>query len=276
MRASERNADIPAWIEAGHLLGAGVRLVFTAREGGWSPPPYDSLNLAFHTGDDTENVRLNRLAVAAQLKVPAERIVYLEQVHGLRVVRAGRDDPGCRQRGLHRALAAGDGAFTSQPGLALAVLTADCVPLALAAADRGVAVMLHAGWRGTLGDIAAAALEAIGNEIGARPADFAAVMGPAIGPCCYGIDEGRAGGFVERYGEESGVVIEGAGYRLDLFQANRLNLLRAGVREERIRRVGGCTCCDQRYFSFRRDGVTGRQGSFVWLEGRRAEGMAWG
>jgi purine-nucleoside/S-methyl-5'-thioadenosine phosphorylase / adenosine deaminase len=266
VRGTEPSLDIPGWIEAGHLLGEGIRLVFTAREGGCSPPPYDSLNLAYHTGDDPANVLLNRRAVATRLGIPAEDFIYLEQVHGLRVGRAVSADTGIPPREFHPDFAASDGAFSTEAGLVLAVLTADCVPLALTSPYNRVALMLHAGWRGTLEDIVAAGLDILQNELGVRSSECAAVMGPAVGPCCYGVDKGRAAVFVERYGEGSGVVMEEKGYHLDLKRANRLNLLRAGVADERIWEVGGCTCCDRRYFSYRRDGVTGRQGSFIYLE----------
>ena len=266
MRRAESSGGTRAgWIEAGHLLGEGIGLVFTDRTGGVSPPPYDTLNLDYRRGDGAENVRANRHKVAAGLGIAAGRFVYLEQVHGLRVERAGEEDAGDGPEGRGFSFAATDGAFTTETGLALGVLTADCVPLALAAPQRGVVAMLHAGWRGTIGDIAAVALRRLAEVLGLHPGKVRAVMGPAIGPCCYRVDEGRARLFVERYGEESGVVSRKGGYRLDLLQANRMNLLAAGVREDNIGRVGGCTCCEARYFSFRREGVTGRQGAFVFL-----------
>lgn len=255
-----------AWIDAGHLLGEGIRLFFADRNGGCSPPPFHTLNLAYHTGDEAANVDANRRLAAAAMGIEAGRVFYPRQVHGLEVVRVEavgaplRDPPpGADERGE-------DGAYTTEPGIALAVLTADCVPLALASPGRGAVSMLHAGWKGTIGDIAGGAVRMLERELGATPGECLAVMGPCIGPCCYGVDEGRARLFVEEYGEESGVVTEDGGYRLDLRRANRLNLARAGLEEGHIFAVGGCTCCDGRYFSFRREGRTGRQGSFVFIE----------
>lgn len=260
-------------IDAGRLLGEGIQLFFTDRDGGVSPPPYDTLNLAYHTGDVAGNVSANRDIVATALGMACERFIYLEQVHGIRVVRAevsastrrGTGDAGDPSQSRGDAFAATDGVYTTEPGLALGVLIADCVPLAIAVPDAGVVAMLHAGWRGTIGDIAGITLKMIAGDLEFNATDACAVMGPAIGSCCYEVDEGRARLFVEKYGRSSGVVSGRDGHRLDLFRANHVNLREAGVKESNISRVGGCTCCEKRYYSFRRDGETGRQGAFVVL-----------
>lgn len=253
------------WIDAGHLLGEGVGLFFTDRSGGVSPPPHATLNLSYRTGDAAENVRANRRRVASLMGVDAKDFVYLEQVHGVAVKRAAVRDDDDMSPDPGDAYAATDGVYTTEPGLVLAVLTADCVPLALYLPSAGMVAMLHAGWRGTIGDIAGRALRTIAAETGCGVSDARAVMGPAIGRCCYEVDEGRARLFVERYGGESGVVTEGDGYHLDLFKANMINLREAGLDEANVERSGGCTCCERRYYSFRRDGETGRQGAFVLL-----------
>ena len=255
-----------SWIDAGNLLGEGIGLVFTDRYGGLSPPPFDSLNLAYHTGDKPHNVFDNRMMVAAALGAPRERFVYLEQVHGLRVVKAE-----IRGDGNETVLAASDGAYTLQQGVVLSVLTADCVPIAMALPAAGAVVMLHAGWRGTVGNIVGSALEAIGRELVYDTGEIRAVMGPAVGPCCYEVDEGRAQLFVERYGVGEEVVTGKSMRRLDIIKANKINMLEAGLKEENISTVGGCTCCEERYFSFRREGVTGRQGAFVFRYGQEGQ-----
>ncbi len=262
MEGSEiRGCAAGGWLEAGHLLGEGLRLLFTDRNGGVSRPPYATLNLADGRGDDAAAVRANRQKVACALGIGAGRLVFAQQVHGLRVTGVKMGGWG-KPRTVPRC----DGLYTAEPGLALAVLTADCVPLALAFPTAAVVAMLHAGWRGTLGDIAGGALRLLREGLGLAPEEARVVIGPAIGPCCYRVEEGRARLFVERYGEESGVVRENDGLRVDLSLANRVNLLQAGVRGENIHRVGGCTCCDERYFSFRREGTTGRQGAFILVQ----------
>ncbi len=254
-----------AWEDVGGLLGEKVSLFFTDRDGGISPEPYDSLNLALHTGDDPANVHANRAAVARHLRIRPEHIIYMEQVHGVRVLRAGWDNVAEGEEGPGASLSSCDGAYTTARGVALAVLTADCLPVALAFPGAGAVAVLHAGWRGTIEDIVGVALRKMSETLGVEAADARAVLGPAIAPCCYEVDEGRARLFVERYGRKSAVIGGDNGRYLDLYRANTLNLLEAGVKERNVRRVRGCTCCDRRYFSYRRDGVTGRQGAFVFL-----------
>lgn len=259
------------WIDAGDLLGEKTGLIFTDRNGGVSPPPFDSLNLAYHTGDEPHNVNENRMRVATVMGIAAERFVYLQQVHGVNVARATAHDMAGESNRPGVEFTASDGAYTTERGIVLSVLTADCIPCAIALPSAGVVAMLHAGWKGTICNIVGSALAGIERELGRDPGEIKAVMGPAIGPCCYEVDEGRARLFVEKYGEDSNVVCGEGKHRLDLFQANRINLLEAGVREENISRVGGCTCCEKRYFSFRRDGVTGRQGAFVFRYDRERD-----
>lgn len=264
-----RKIDLPApessgCIDMGRILGEGTRLVFTDRSGGCSPPPYDTLNLGYRTGDDEGNVARNRDRVALMLNVPSERFVYLRQIHGTGVRQAGLWELERPAGGRRFTFADTDGVYTTEQNLVLAVLTADCLPVALSSRGKAVA-MLHAGWRGTFADIEGVALRSIGADLGIKPASFKAVIGPGIGPCCYRVDKGRADAFVEKYGERSGVVTRSHGYHVDLYRANELNLLEAGVREENIYRVEACTCCDKRFYSFRRDGVTGRQGALAFL-----------
>lgn len=250
------------------MLGESCGLIFTNRFGGVSLPPYDSLNLAFRTGDNATAVWSNRLIVASEMGVPPERFIYLEQIHGIHVRRARAEDGGNWREPPGEALKKCDGSYTMEPLTVLAVLTADCLPIALADEREGFIAMVHAGWRGSLENIEAAALGELAREISFDPSQLKAVIGPGIGPCCYQVDEGRAALFVERYGDDSGVVRWGKEPRLDLYRANRINLLREGVKEENINEVGGCTCCDPGYFSFRREGRTGRQGAFACLRKR--------
>ncbi len=260
MKPSEVARAESGWLAAGHLLGQGKALFFSDRHGGVSPHPFRSLNLSLRDGDHPENVRINRRLAAERLGVEERNLVFMHQVHGVRVCRVGKRNAKGAQ-----IVPNADGLYTTEAGLVLVALTADCLPIALGFEDpRGVA-MLHAGWRGTLQNIAAEALGRIRSALGVAASKVRAVIGPGIGPCCYLVDEGRARLFVEKYGERSGVVVEREGYHLDLESANRMNLVRAGVKEDNIYRVGGCTCCLEDYFSFRREGITGRQGAFVFL-----------
>jgi YfiH family protein len=227
------------------------RVAFSTRLGGVSEGDFESLNLGILTDDEPERVVENRRRLCAWVGADPETATMAWQVHGARVARA--DSRGIVTAGT--VFDRCDGLWTDEPGRALALLTADCFPVALARRNGapGLAV-LHVGWRGLLGGIA----EAGSSELGA---DVSAAIGPGIGACCYEVGEEVAERFRERFGDE--VLAEG---RLDLGRATEVALRRAGV--EDIERLGGCTACSpDLFFSHRRDrGRTGRQGVIAYIE----------
>lgn len=242
-----RSADGVDWLEA-ELPGA--RAAFSTRRGGASDAPFDSLNLGILTGDRREDVIENRRRLAAALGLPAERVAIGRQVHGAELARHGAPQPGSPYADPGGGIPEVDGHLTAEPGLALLVFVADCLPIALAG-EGGVA-MLHCGWRGLADGII---------ERGARAvAATDAAIGPGIGPCCYEVDEDVLGAF---RGLGPGVA---QGRMLDLTEVARRQLRQIGV--ERIEAAGLCTSCERSaFFSHRRDaGRTGRQAGLVWLD----------
>jgi YfiH family protein len=227
-------------------LGAPYRVAFSTRLGGVSDGPYVSLNLGILTDDEPGRVVENRRRVADAVGIDPDTATMAWQVHGADVARA--DGRGIARPGtpLERC----DGLWTDEPGFGLMLLTADCLPVALARANGtpGLAV-LHVGWRGLLAGIVAAGAQALG---GGR---LAAAIGPGIGPCCYEVGDEVAVPFRERFGAD---VL--AGRNLDLAEATERTLRAAGA--ELVERVRLCTSCEEElFFSHRRDrGVTGRQG----------------
>jgi len=218
-------------------------VAFTRRAGGVSEGPYESLNLGFLTGDDRERVAENRRRLYAAVGADPARVAWPRQVHGATVVRANGTHPEA------------DAIFTDEPGLAMTVVTADCLPVALARLDgRPALALVHVGWRGLLEGVLAAARAALGSG----PA--AAAIGPGIGPCCYDVREDVAGPVRRVLGP--GLVRSG---RLDLPGAAERALHAAGV--DRVDRLDECTSCHrERFFSHRRDaGVTGRQGAIGYV-----------
>ena len=222
------------------------RVAFTTRAGGVSEGPYSSLNLGVFTGDEPERVVENRRRVCAAAGVDPERATMAWQQHGADVLRARPESivaPGLAHDPC-------DGLWSDEPGLAMLLLTADCLPIALARLDDRPAVgVLHAGWRGLLGGIVPNGVAALGGRL------LAAAIGPAIGPCCYEVREDVAGPVRAAFG--LGLVRNG---RLDLWSAAERALRAAGV--ARVDRFDLCTSCrEDLFFSHRRDaGVTGRQG----------------
>jgi len=209
------------------------RVAFSTRRGGVSEGPYASLNLGRRTGDDVDRVDENRRILCSELGADADQLALNYQVHSAVVNRAEAGVRGESQ---------GDALWTDVPGLPIAALAADCVPVALArrGAEPGLAVA-HAGWIGILAGVLAAASEALGGDVDAA-------IGPSAGPCCYEVGEDVAQPYRERFGDE--IV---AGGKLDLWRAAEVALNEAGV--ENVHRVDVCTICNpDRFFSHRRDG----------------------
>jgi len=224
----------------------GTCVVFTTRRGGISRGPYASLNLGRFTDDDAAAVHRNRQMLEGRLGV---RFAYARQVHGARVQRilgppAQLPSPG-----------EADGQATALAGVAPLVLTADCLPVALA--GEGAVAMLHAGWRGLQAGVIAEGVAAL-RELGAL-GSLAAAIGPGAGPCCYEVgDEVRAA-----FADDGDGVRRGR--NVDLKAIARRQLEHAGVGE--VHDVGLCTICSPSlFYSHRRDGgVTGRQAGIAWL-----------
>jgi YfiH family protein len=223
----------------------GVRVVFSTRDGGVSEGAFRSLNLGLLTDDDPSNVVENRTRLCAALGADPAAGTMAYQVHGANVVHAeplGLAAPGTRYPAC-------DGLVTRDPGRALMLVTADCLPIALARADGKRLGVLHAGWRGLLAGIVEAGVAALGEG------EIRAAIGPGIGACCYEVGEEVAVPFRARFGDK--IVRD---RRLDLPGAAEHALREAGVAD--VERSQHCTACEpDLFFSHRRDeGRTGRQG----------------
>jgi polyphenol oxidase len=228
-----------------HVPGP-YRVAFSTRVGGVSEGAFASLNLGVYTDDDPANVHENRRRLCAEVGVDPETATMAWQHHSADVLEA--DGRGVVTPGLEFERC--DGLWTGEPDRAVMLLTADCLPIAIARANGSPAVaVLHAGWRGLLGGIAESGTRALGGG------PLAAAIGPGIGPCCYEIGDEVAAPFRERFGD--GVVV---GRNLDLAEAAERALRAAGCAT--VERVGLCTSCEEElFFSHRRDrGRTGRQG----------------
>lgn len=221
----------------------GTSAAFTTRRGGVSAAPFDTLNLGRSTADRPEAVEENRRRVLAALGLEPARLATAGQVHGAGIahVDAPGHTPGC------------DALITCTPGLAIAITTADCMPIVLTA--PGLVSVVHSGWRGTADGLPSASARAV-FDLGARPAALSAHLGPCIRRCCYEIGAEVA----SRFPSEC-VVRSGERWRLDLPLAARMQLRDAGVEDARIHDTGACTACEPFwYFSHRRDGSpSGRQ-----------------
>jgi YfiH family protein len=225
------------------LIEHGPRAFFTDRTGGVSTTPYDTANLAMHVGDAPEAVRENRARLARTHDLPPpDDWVWLHQVHGADVVTV--TTPGVR--------AIADAAVTAAPGVPLVVLTADCAPIAIVD-DRAVGV-IHAGWRGLVAGVVPAAVSAL-RAIGRGRVH--AVIGPCIGPAHYEFGADDLAAVAARFGPTVvGETVDGAP-ALDLAAGVRAAFAECGVDD--VGDTGVCTFAASQYFSYRRDGITGRQ-----------------
>ena len=220
------------------LDASGADAVVTARSGGVSSGPYESLNLSLSVGDDPGHVLENRRRLAAAFGATPGDFVFARQVHGAGVCVVGEADRGSGAFDVDDAIAGADALVTSSPGVVLAILTADCVPIVLHDPVVGVLACVHAGWRGTVAGVTAAALATM-QDLGARPADVIAGIGPAIGADRYQVGPDVHQAVTRTFGPAAAGFIRPdpsavGRWLLDLWAANRHALRQAGVPGPRI------------------------------------------
>jgi len=235
---------VPDW-----PASAQVRALQTLRTGGCSQPPWDSFNLGEHVGDDPLAVAANRQLLRRQL--PAEPL-WLQQVHGIAAVDADATVNSV----------AADAAYARRPGRVCAVMTADCLPVLFCDRAGTVVAAAHAGWRG----LAAGVLESTVEAMAVPPAEILAWLGPAIGPQCFEVGDEVRQAFVlnDPLACEAFVAQAPGKWLADIYRLARQRLAAVGVVS--VSGGGLCTVSDgERFFSYRRDGVTGRMASLIWL-----------
>lgn len=221
----------------------------TLRTGGCSLAPWGSFNLGDHVGDDPAHVLANRASLRTYL--PSEPL-WLKQVHGIAAIEAGD---------LPKSLEA-DAAFTRRANIVCAVMTADCLPVLFCDRAGTVVAAAHAGWRG----LVAGVLEATIKDMAAPAGELLAWLGPAIGPQCFEVGDEVRAAFVAADPEAGDAFLpSGPGKWLaDIYALARRRLQRSGIKD--IYGGGSCTVSEpERYFSYRRDGMTGRMATLIWL-----------
>jgi polyphenol oxidase len=260
---------VAGWEQFGWL-----RHGFSTREGGISTVyGGSSLNLGWTKEDDPALVAENRRRFLGGVCGAEDgfSLVGVRQIHS-GVVRVVRAEDGAQEGRLQtaegKAVLEGDGLMTDVPGVLVGVGTADCVPVLVVDVEKRVVAAFHAGWRGTVARIVEHGVARMGEEYGSRVEDLVAAVGPSIGACCYTVGEEVRAEFAGQFGYAEKLFkteTSCGGVRLNLWEANRRQLLDAGVGEARISVVGECTACARdvggarRYFSHRGEkGVAGR------------------
>ena len=227
-----------------------ARTLFFDRSGGVSAHPYQSFNIALHVGDDPNAVSKNRALLASHIGIDISRLHFMNQVHGKDVSLIRRENP-------INPSSTCDALFTTEPGIALVVMTADCIPLLLTS-DRAVAAV-HVGRKGLVEGVATETIKVFGDH-GIKPDEISATMGASICGSCYEVDQAMYDDVVAQFPE---CATSRENRSLDLIAGLQAELKKYGISPVIDRR---CTAEDPSLFSYRRDDVTGRQASVVLLQ----------
>jgi YfiH family protein len=233
----------------------------TLRTGGSSHGRISGLNLGHTVGDDPDAVEANHALLYAALGLRPEQVITAHQVHGAHVARVGVREGGT-------VVHATDGLVTNEPGVALLMRYADCVPVLFFDPTRRAIGLTHAGWRGTLARVAAHTAEALVREFGCQPGDIRAAIGPSIGPCCYEVGPEVVEATRSAFPGEGALLtrIKPSGHaHLDLWAAVALQLRDTGVYQVETARI--CTVCrsDLFYSHRKQNAAGGRFGAIIGL-----------
>ena len=248
----------------------GIVHGFSTRLGGVSQGIYESMNLSFTRGDEEEAVFENYRRISEAIGFLPEDIVCSDQTHTTNVRRVGRADRG---KGIVKArdYTDVDGLITNAPGIVLATFYADCVPLFFVDPKNRAIGLSHSGWRGTVGKIGKVTVEAMKREFGSNPEEIYTAVGPSICQDCYEVSEDVIVQFEEQFKKENHKDLfykkENGKYQLNLWKANELVFLEAGIKPEHITMPGICTCCNPNFlFSHRAShGKRGNLAAFLGL-----------
>ncbi|MBM7644280.1 YfiH family protein [Scopulibacillus daqui] len=256
----------PVKLDNHQTIVAGI----TTRRGGVSNKPFESLNMGFHVHDDHHAVLENRKRLAEDIGISLEHWVAAEQVHGTNLVRVTSQDTGKGAKDMASAVKDTDGLYTVEDNVLLTACYADCVPIYFYSEKKPAAGLLHAGWRGTVGQGAGKMVKAWERELDIMPSDIHAIIGPSIGQCCYEVDER----IIQHIRDIEHVSLETVAeqvdhnhYMLNLKELNKQILLSSGVPESHIQVSSYCTSCrNDLFFSYRAEnGKTGRILSYIGL-----------
>jgi YfiH family protein len=254
-RAGEIEVLSWPWLDA-----LGVDAVVTTRECGVSVGPYRALNLGLHVGDDPDLVAENRRRAAGALGARVDDLVFANQVHGTRAALVGAGDAGRGARDAADAIEEADALVTTEPGIVLVTLVADCSPVLVVDPEARVLATVHAGWRGAVAGTLREAI-ALMTTLGARPDRIVAAIGPTVSPKAYAVGTDVEAAARDAFGDRADEVLRPHGdrFRFDVAGANRLQLGAAGVLENQIA-VSPFASDDGPFFSDRKARPCGRFG----------------
>ena len=270
MRLVEKNG-VPYFVFK-NLENTGlVRHGFSTRLGGVSEGFLGSMNLSFTRGDDPEKVRENFRRMGTAIGFETKDLVLSDQTHTTNVRLVTEEDRG-KGFDKEKDYADTDGLITNVPGLMLVTIYADCVPLYFVDPVHKAIGLSHSGWKGTVHRMGKVTLERMAEEFGTRPEDVQAAIGPSICQDCYEVSEDVARAFMDEFADQLDDRLvyrkDNGKYQLNLWRANELVLLEAGIRPEHLTITNVCTCCNpELLFSHRAShGQRGNLGAFLGLK----------
>lgn len=238
---------------------------FCTRRGGISKGNFASLNFSSKEGDSRESVETNLRILAESFNIDAGHFFMVTQVHGEGILILDRPIADLVVHDSPQF----DAVITDQPGIAIGIKTADCVPIFFADRTKRIIAVAHAGWRGTSLSIAAKVIDTLRTRFTCRTEEIIAAIGPAIGPCCYQVDETVFSAMSAHNGREIffSSSPEKGKWMFDLSRANKIQMIRAGLLDKNIYTAGYCTSCNRdKFYSHRGEGGnTGRQFNFIML-----------
>jgi len=234
-----------------------ILAIFTNRFGGVSQKPFDSLNIATHVGDNIKYVTANRKILAKKYNFNSENLIYMEQIHSnnIEVIKTNNN----------KKILQCDGIITNLKNTPLMVMVADCVPILFYDPKQKIIGAVHAGRNGTFLKIVQKTISKMQKEFNSNPKDILVSLGTGINKCCYEIDLNLAKIAIKNFGKKY-IEIREEKYYLDLQQLNLYQLLESGIVQENIDISKICSCCDNSYFSYRREQKTGRFAGVVMLK----------
>ncbi len=230
-----------------------VLAFFTDRHGGVSKGKCESLNVSSNVGDNIRNIVQNRQIISDKENFLVENIVYMKQIHS--------DNVQIIQNSFINEIKNCDGIITQKRKIPLMTMAADCAPVLLYDSKRSVIAALHSGRVGTYKNIVQKCINKMQDEFNSKADDIMVEVGPSIGACCYEIGEDLALNYDKRY-----LQMKKDKYFLDLKLMLKDELLECGIKENNLNVSQICTCCNEDYFSYRRDGITGRFCGIIMLK----------
>ncbi len=227
------------------------------RHGGVSQKPYDSLNVALHTGDEAKNVIRNRIILADKFDFLVENLIYMQQVHSNNIE--------IIEHPAYNKIENCDALITDKPNIPLMVMVADCIPVMMYDPKRKVVAAIHAGRNGTFKRIVQKSVNKMKEHFNSSTDDIVVYLGPSIHSCCYEVGKDLADITIKSFSKEYIKKRDDLLF-LDLQKLNYDQLRSVGIKGENIEISNICTCCDKNYFSYRRDKTTGRFAGFIKLK----------